>query len=357
MKVKVNLQSVSIDVLKRLVILCDLSPSSNFLIPCLLTKTPLTGASEWEKYNPNKKFPPPIVIYPVEVQKIPEVLFFRIAATFALEYPQYELTRSCCLFQLGNDLELELLNYNEGTCLIMSLNGDEDMEKATPSVSKYAPVIRFIADSVENAKREMSGLPLAFYFQLTECISGSGILKSRPPEDQFLIKWPSTCKSGQLVFLDKANKSAGKHQKLLDTVLYNNMKDLFPELQDRECNISDVSLVERKPSVAELTKVSKRIVKKWKFVARLLIGAEEIDRFSIDYNSDVREQAFSALYHWSKQPSASVKTLCNALCDEDEYETAAVVFKLDEERLHEILDRQNDLYCADQPTAQPPVRL
>ena len=159
-----------LNVLNMLDIICE-SPedSSTLLIPCMVTKMP-TESLVWEEYSPSQKFPPPIVIFPDEVQTIPEGFFFRIVTKFARKYPgARELSRNRSIFRIGNsNLKLELLYYDRGTCLIVSMTGEGDMENAVSSVPKSAPEIReFVADSVEGAKkRGMSGLKLAYYWQV-----------------------------------------------------------------------------------------------------------------------------------------------------------------------------------------------
>ncbi|XP_065833067.1 uncharacterized protein [Oscarella lobularis] len=197
-------QKPVLDVLRMLDILCDPPEfsSSTFFIPCMLSQG-LSGPSTWEKYCPSEAFPPPIVVYPNEVQTIPEALFFRIVTKFTREYAEgCDLTRNRCLFRIGNSLVLELLYYNRGACLIVSLNGEGDKDEAKLSVPRRAPGIQqFVTDSVINAKkRGMSGLELAFYYQVSECIrdetsesADAGNLSCKLPGDARLVKLTESC--------------------------------------------------------------------------------------------------------------------------------------------------------------------
>ena len=191
-------EPVVLNVLRMLDILCDLD-SSTFLIPCMVTKM-LEESSVWEKYDPSQAFPPPIVIFPAEVPIIPEALFFRIVTKFARKYPGLasKLTRNRSIFRIGNNLKVELLYYDRGTSLIVSMTGEGDVENALSSVPKSAPEIRqFVAESVEDAKkRGMSGLKLAFYCQVTECIIESdvdtGKTSCQLPGDGCLVRQPDS---------------------------------------------------------------------------------------------------------------------------------------------------------------------
>ena len=188
---------VVLNVLRMLDILCDLD-SSTFLIPCMVTKM-LEESSVWEKYDPSQAFPPPIVIFPAEVPIIPEALFFRIVTKFARKYPKLarKLTRNRSIFRIGNNLTLELLYYDRGTCLIVSMTGEGDMDNALSSLPKSAPEIRqFVTESVEDAKkRGMSGLKLTFYSQVTKCIKtdvdDAGKFSCRLPGDDCLLQLPA----------------------------------------------------------------------------------------------------------------------------------------------------------------------
>ena len=207
-KVERRDQEPVLNVLNMLDIICE-SPedSSTLLIPCMVTKMP-TESLVWEEYSPSQKFPPPIVIFPNEVQTIPEGFFFRIVTKFARKYPGLasKLTRNRSIFRIGNNLKLELLYYDRGTCLIVSMTGEGDMDNALASVPKSAPEIReFVAESVKDAKkRGMSGLKLAFYYQVTECIksdvNGAGKLSCRLPGDGCLVQLPDSgvCSPGPL---------------------------------------------------------------------------------------------------------------------------------------------------------------
>ena len=188
---------VVLNVLRMLDILCDLD-SSTFLIPCMVTKK-LEESPVWEKYDPSQAFPPPIVIFPAEVPRIPEALFFRIVTKCARKYPKLarKLTRNRSIFRIGNNLTLELLYYDRGTSLIVSMTGEGDMDNALSSVPKSAPEIRqFVTESVEDAKkRGMSGLKLAFYFQITKDIKtdvdDAGKFSCRLPGDDCLVQLPA----------------------------------------------------------------------------------------------------------------------------------------------------------------------
>ena len=172
-------------VLQMLDIMCRLPEddlpenSSTFFIPCMVTKM-LKEQSVWDEYDPSQAFPPPIVIFPAEVPIIPEALFFRIVTKFARKYPGLasKLTRNRSIFRIGNNLKLELLYHDKGTCLIVSMTGEGKLEKALSSVPKSATEIReFVAESVEGAKkRGMSGLKLAYYWQVTDkCVFESHV--------------------------------------------------------------------------------------------------------------------------------------------------------------------------------------
>ena len=221
-------QEPVLNVLKMLDIICECdSPeaSSPFLIPCMVMQK-LSGSSVWEKYNPREVFPPPIVIFPKDVQAIPEALFFRLVTKCARKYPGgCELTRNRCLFRIGSNLVLELLHYDRGACLIVSMAGERNTPKNAVSVSELASIIgQFVADSVENAKkRGMNGLKLAFYYQVTECIlglksddEGAGNLGCRLPDGDFLVQLPDRecCKSGRqpVSLLCKSGKYAPKEK-------------------------------------------------------------------------------------------------------------------------------------------------
>ena len=86
---------------------------------------------------------------------------------------------------------LELLYYNRGACLIVSMTWEGTIETAKKSVAHVAPVVRqFILDSVANAKkRGMNGLKLEFYYQAAECETTS-VTNCRLPNDDFLIELP-----------------------------------------------------------------------------------------------------------------------------------------------------------------------
>ena len=218
-KVESRDQEPVLDVLRMLDILCDPpeASSSTFFIPCMLSRK-LTGPSMWEKYCPSEGFPPPIVIYPNEVQTIPEALFLRIVTKFTREYPEgCNLTRNRCLFRIGNSLVLELLYYNRGACLIASMNGEGDKEEAVGSVSERAPGIQqFVTDSVINAKkRGMSGLELAFYYQVSECVreatsesADAGNSSCKLPGDDRLVKLSGSCNPAR-------DGQAGRQQQIM----------------------------------------------------------------------------------------------------------------------------------------------
>ena len=160
-KVESRDQEPVLDVLRMLDIICD-SPeaSSKFFIPCIISRK-LTGPSMWEEYSPNEAFPPPIVIFPEKVQTISEAFFFRIVTKCIRKYPKKcDLSRNRCLFRIGSNLVLELLYYDRGACLIVSMTGEGTITRAKKSVAYVAPVVRqFILDSVANAKkRGMNGL-------------------------------------------------------------------------------------------------------------------------------------------------------------------------------------------------------
>ena len=191
-----------LDVLRMLDIICDPpeASTSTFFIPCMLSQK-LTGPSIWEKFSPSDAFPPPIVIYPHEVQTIPEALFFRIVTKFTREYPEgCELTRNRCLFRVGNSLVLELFYRDRGACLIVSINGEGDEEEAVLSVPERAPEIQqFITDSVERAKRRgMNELELLFYYQTissaaSDSDAGNSGCQRRPPDALGLVKQTKNC--------------------------------------------------------------------------------------------------------------------------------------------------------------------
>ena len=82
--------------------------------------------------------------------------------------------------------------------------------------------------------------------------------------------------------------------------------------------------------------MSKALSTTWKPIARCLsIPDTSIDQIERNNINDVREQAYQALQHWiqQKSESATVKTLCRALCSEGKRAIAAKVFKLDDEVL------------------------
>ena len=202
-RVDVRDQEPVLNVLRNLDILCDPpeASSSTFFIPCMLSQK-LEAVSVWEQYSPSEAYPPPVVIYPNEVQTIPEALFFRFATKCVRKYPVgCKLTRNRCLFRIGNSLVLELLHYNRGACLIVSINGEGDKEEAVTSVPERAPeIVQFVVDSVTNAKkRGMSGLELTFYYQVLKCIrcpmseSEADNLSCRLPDDGGLVERTESC--------------------------------------------------------------------------------------------------------------------------------------------------------------------
>ncbi|XP_065838343.1 uncharacterized protein [Oscarella lobularis] len=82
------------------------------------------------------------------------------------------------------------------------------------------------------------------------------------------------------------------------------------------------------PNTEELIKVSRRITREWKFVARSLkVDEDKISEVTEDEKGNVREQAYKILYHWKKSSKdASVKILCEALIENDLYAAAKEIF-------------------------------
>ena len=184
-------QEPVLDVLRMLDILCDPPSSSKFFIPSIISRK-LTGPSMWEGYSPNEAFPP-IIIFPDKVQTISEAFFFRIVTKCTRKYPEKcDLSRNRCLFRIGSNLVLELLYYNRGACLIVSMTGEGTIARAKKSVAHVAPVVRqFILGSVADAKkRGMNGLKLEFYCQVAECVKTTSVTNCRLPNDDFLIELP-----------------------------------------------------------------------------------------------------------------------------------------------------------------------
>ena len=89
------------------------------------------------------------------------------------------------------------------------------------------------------------------------------------------------------------------------------------------------------PTREELIDLSDALVTKWKPIARRLTVCDKtIDK--IDLNErDAREKAYKVLQTWIelRPESASVETLCRALCKEDMQSTAANILKLKTEVL------------------------
>ncbi|XP_065835918.1 uncharacterized protein [Oscarella lobularis] len=326
-------QEPVLEVLRMLDIVTD-SPeaSSTFFIPCMLSQKP-TGPSVWEKYSPSEEFPPPIIIFPEEVKTIPEVLFFRIVTKCARKYPKgCKLTRSRCHFRIPNNLVLELLFYDRGACLIVSMNGEGDMEEARSSVLQEANVIgQFIFNSVESAKkRGMTGLKFKFYYQVTKCVqsrtsesgdeteTAAGNLSCQLPNDDCLVERPENCKPGSLsvVILNKSGQFIVKEHLKLVHRWYK--KESVSSRQDRHRALFLRQVLKRKPSWDELNTLSDAIASDWKPLARRLsIPDTKIDQIESDCRR-CREQAYQALKQWMERESnsASVETLCRALCKE-----------------------------------------
>ena len=200
-KVDAKEQRIVLHVLRTLDIICDLpeASSSTFFIPCMISRM-LTGTLVWEKYDPSEAFPPPIVIYPSDVQTIPEAFFFRLVTKCTREFPHgCDLSRTRCHFRVGNNLLLELLSYNKGACFIISMNWGGDEDEAVSSVPERAPGIQqFVIDSVANAKkRGMSGLTLNYYYQVSECIKiPESALRCQPPDENGLVRLTDGCEPG-----------------------------------------------------------------------------------------------------------------------------------------------------------------
>ena len=191
-----------LEVLRTLDILCDLPKASpsDFLIPCMLSQRQQNDFCIWENHRPSaddESFPPPIIIYPYKVQKIPQAFFFRIVTKCARTFPECDLDRSRCHFKIGNRLVLELLFYDKGTCIIVSISWDGDKNEAMSSVSKRAPEIReLIENSITDAKkRGMTGLTLEYYYQVSDCIrrKDAGDPLYQPPNDGSLVKQTNSC--------------------------------------------------------------------------------------------------------------------------------------------------------------------
>ena len=200
-KVESRDQEPVLDVLRMLDILCDPpeASSSEFFIPCMLSPLRLPGPSKWTNYCPSEAFPPPIVIYPIDVQRIPEAFFFRIVTKYTRNFSDgCEFSRSCCRFRIGNNLVLELLFYCSGACLIVTMNGEGDKEKATSSVPKRAPEIEeLLIKSITSAKRRgMQGLKLVRYYQVSSCIRSTEDDSYRPPDGDGLVEWSNSCTPG-----------------------------------------------------------------------------------------------------------------------------------------------------------------
>ena len=169
-------QGTVLEVLKVLDIICEPPQSEQssqaVMIPCMIQKK-LEGPSFWEKYDPTEPFPPPIVVFPKDVQTIPETIFLRLVTRLARIYTEnFVLSRDRCVFRLGNSLVLELLYYDRGACLIGSLNADGDPEDAKDAVKDRASSARdLILTNLESVKqRGMRGLKLDISYQVAKCV-------------------------------------------------------------------------------------------------------------------------------------------------------------------------------------------
>ena len=314
---------------------CDknkIEPGSDLFVPCMIAEDH-KGVYFWQEDTLCQSRPPSLIFRSVGVDILLETLYFRLVACAASCMTTMSLTRDRAVFCLPDDLNLELVYYQQ-RYIIATVNTVDNLEiKEKVYVQHCSDIREFLSRHLENSKRMgMAGLQLELCCLLPQEERSSGYGPVATINPNLII---SLCNYNVQRPLLISGSSRLSSRMLCDKI---NMWYGKSPIKRRERNVSacagtsaffvdcDTSFVEqsayvladwkRMPTDEEVANVACNVGLKWKKVARQLkFRRAQIEEIECQHSMRLSEQAQAMLETWIDEhgEKATVGRLYKAL--------------------------------------------